>query len=574
MATVSLTINGKRLQAAEGQTVLEVARTAGINIPTLCHMENISPTGACRLCMVEVTGMRSLAAACALPVAEGMEVRTHSPRVREARETIIKLLLANHPQECLVCTRNGTCELQELARDYGVAERAYEGVRRQVPVDVASASIERDATKCVLCGRCVKVCEEVQGVAAINFARRGFDTVIGPAFGRQINETACVLCGQCTLACPTGALRERSAVEVVWDALSRPDLHVVVEDAPAVRASLGEEFGLPPGTLVTGQMIAALRRLGFAKVFTTNWAADLTIMEEGSELIERLKHGGVLPLITSCSPGWIKFIEHFYPALLPNLSTCKSPQQMFGAVVKSYYAQAAGIDPRKIFVVSVMPCTAKKFEASRPEMEVDGIRDVDAVLTTRELARMIRMANIDFASLEPEEFDDPLGVSTGAGDIFGVTGGVMEAALRSGYYLATGRELENVDLVAVRGLEGVREAVVPIDGLDLRVAVASGLANAAKVLDRLQSGEANYHFIEIMCCPSGCISGGGQPRPTDRARIAARARALYELDRGKPKRRSHLNPQIQMIYEQFLGEPLSELSHRLLHTHYTPRGAD
>ncbi|MHB9091284.1 MAG: [FeFe] hydrogenase, group A, partial [Chloroflexota bacterium] len=385
---------------------------------------------------------------------------------------------------------------------------------------------------------------------------------------------ACVLCGQCSLACPTGALHEKSHVEAVWDALSRPDLHVVVQDAPSVRASLGEEFGLPAGTLVTGKMVAALRRMGFAKVFTTNWAADLTIMEEGSELVDRVVHGGALPLITSCSPGWIKYMEHFYPGLIPNASSCKSPQQMFGAVVKSYYARAVGIDPSKMFVVSIMPCTAKKFEAGRPEMQVDGIRDVDAVLTTRELARMIKMANVDFLSLEPEEFDDPLGFSTGAGDIFGVTGGVMEAALRSGYFLITGRELENVDLVAVRGLEGAREATVPIDGLNLKVAVVSGLANASRLLDRIQSGEAEYHFVEVMCCPSGCVSGGGQPRPTDKARIAARARALYELDRGKQKRRSHLNPQITQIYEQFLGQPLGEKSHRLLHTHYTPRVVD
>ena len=376
--------------------------------------------------------MRSLAASCALPVAEGMDVKTHSPRVREAREAIINLMLANHPSDCLVCTRNGTCELQTLARDYGIVERAYEGAKRNVPVDIASASLERDANKCVLCGRCVKVCEEIQGVGAINFSKRGFDTVIGPAFGKQMNEAACVLCGQCALACPTGALHEKSHIEVVWDALSRADLHVVVEDAPSVRASLGEEFGLPPGTLVTGKMVAALRRMGFAKVFTTNWAADLTIMEEGSELVDRVVHGGALPLITSCSPGWVKYMEHFYPGADPQrvqLQVASADVRRRREVV---LRQAAGIDPNKIFVVSVMPCTAKKYEAGRPEMQVDGIRDVDAVLTTRELARMIKMANVDFLSLEPEEFDDPLGFSTGAGDIFGVTGGVMEAALRSG----------------------------------------------------------------------------------------------------------------------------------------------
>ena len=573
MATVSLTINGKRTRAEEGQTVLQVARAHGVNIPTLCNREDLTPTGACRLCVVEVAGARALAAACALPVSDGMEVRTHSPRVREARETIIKLLLANHPNDCLVCSRNGSCELQQLASDYGISERAFEGARRLLPVDVASASLERDPNKCVLCGRCVKVCEEVQGVGAIGFSRRGFDTIVAPAFGQTINETACVLCGQCALACPTGALRERSAVETVWDALGRRELHTIVQVAPAVRASLGEELGLPPGTLVTGQMVAALRRMGFDRVFSTNWAADLTVMEEGSELVERLKSGGPLPLLTSCSPGWIKFIEHFYPQFLPNLSTCKSPQQMFGAIAKSYYAESAGIDPENIYVVSVMPCTAKKFEATRPEMRVDGLPEVDAVLTTRELARMFKMANLEFAGLEPEEFDLPLGISTGAADIFGATGGVMEAALRSGYYLVTGKELADVELTPVRGLEGCRKAEVDLEGLRLKVAVTCGLANARALLDRIASGQEQYHFVEIMACPAGCISGGGQPRPTDRERIAARARALYEQDRLKPKRQAHQNPVVLQLYREYLGEPLGEKSHHLLHTHYTPREA-
>ncbi len=571
MASLSLTINGKKVEAESGQTILEVARANGYHIPTLCQFANLTPTGACRLCVVEVKGMRALAASCAMPVAEGMEVDTNSARVRDAREVVINLLLANHPNDCLICNRNGQCELQDLAQEYGIRERHYIGAKRIAPVDFSSASIERDPDKCILCERCVKVCEEIQGVGAINFSRRGFEMSVGPSFERQISESSCVLCGQCTLACPTGALTEKSNIDEVWDAINNPQLYVVAQDAPSVRASLGEEFGLPAGTMVTGKMVAALRRLGFQKVFTTNWAADLTIMEEGSELVHRVTTGGQLPMITSCSPGWIKYMEQFYPKLIPNVSSCKSPQQMFGAVVKSYFAEQAGIDPKDMFVVSLMPCTAKKFEAARPEMQVDGVRDVDAVLTTRELARMIKQANIDFINLEPEEFDDPLGFSTGAGDIFGVTGGVMEAALRSGYYLVTGKELEDVDLTEVRGLSGVREATVPMGDLELKVAVVSGLEPASKLLDRIESGEADYHFVEVMCCPSGCISGGGQPRPTNQETIAARARAIYEQDKGKAKRRSHLNPDVIGIYEKYLGKPLGEKSHHLLHTHYRPR---
>jgi iron-only hydrogenase group A len=500
-------------------------------------------------------------------------VHTASEKVQQARKFTVELLLSAHPQECLTCARNLKCELQRLAEEMGIREVRFPGAKPEPRIDESTPSIRRDSSKCILCRRCVTVCQEVQKVGALSAQERGFDTYIGPAFGDDLGEAACALCGQCINVCPVGALTEKDYTQEVWKAIHDPDKIVVAQDAPAVRAALGEEFGLPPGTLVTGKMLEALRRLGFDIVFDTNFAADLTIIEEGNELLKRVKGGGTLPMITSCSPGWIKFIEHFYPQLLAHLSTCKSPHQMLGALTKTYYAQKAGIDPTKMVTVSIMPCTAKKFECNRPEMRDSGFQDVDYVLTTRELARMIKTAGIDFVNLPDGKYDDPLGEYTGAATIFGATGGVMEAALRTAYEVATGKKLENVDFAAVRGLEGVKEAAVAIDGLgEVRVAVAHGLGNAKKLMDRLASGNANYHFIEVMACPGGCVAGGGQPMPVNNEVRRLRAQALYQEDKKLKYRKSHENPSITKIYQEFLKEPLGEKSHHLLHTKYTKRG--
>ncbi|SHI86662.1 NADH-dependent [FeFe] hydrogenase, group A6 [Desulfofundulus thermosubterraneus] len=571
MSLVTLTIDGRQVQVPPGTTILAAARQAGVKIPTLCYLEELNVIGACRLCLVQVEGARALVAACVTQVGEGMVVHTNSPAVRQARRLNLELLMSNHPQECLTCVRNTSCELQQLAAELGVGEIRLQGEMSPYEVDDSSPSIIRDPRKCVLCRRCVAVCEKVQGVSAIAVQERGFDTVVAPAFLAPLGEVNCVNCGQCSLVCPTAAIHERDETDKVWAALADPEKHVVVQTAPAVRVSIGEMFGLEPGSIVTGKLVAALRRLGFDKVFDTDFTADLTIMEEGSELIHRLQNGGRLPLITSCSPGWIKFIEHFYPNLLPNLSTCKSPQQMFGTLAKTYYAQKEGIDPVRIFVVSIMPCTAKKYEAGRPEMTSSGYRDVDVVLTTRELGRMLKQAGIDFESLPEEDYDAPLGISTGAGVIFGATGGVMEAALRTAYELVTGATLLSLDFEEVRGLEGVKEASVNLAGTELKVAVAHGLGNARKVLDAVVNKEREYHFIEIMCCPGGCIGGGGQPVPVDNEIRAKRIAAIYQVDRQMPLRKSHENPAVQALYREFLGEPLSHKSHELLHTHYTPR---
>lgn len=571
METITLTIDGREVQVEKGKTVLEAAQAAGIKIPTLCYHPELRPEGACRVCVVEIKGAKSLVASCVMPAANGMEVKTNTPFVRQARRTAIELLLANHPSDCLICERNGNCELQTLAHDLGVREIPYQGEKRDVPKDSSSPSIVRDPNKCILCGRCVRMCSEVQGVSALGYVGRGWDTLVLPLFNQNLADVACVNCGQCTTVCPTGAITEKSYVDEVWQALGDPNKHVVVQTAPATRVSVGEALGMPAGSIVTGKMVAALRRLGFDRVFDTDFSADLTIMEEGHELLERLQHGGTLPLITSCSPGWIKYCEHFYPDLLPHLSTCKSPQQMFGALAKTYYAEKMGLKPEDVYVVSIMPCTAKKFEAQRPEMSASGVPDVDAVLTTRELARMLKEAGIDFANLPDEEYDAPLGISTGAGAIFGATGGVMEAALRTVYEVVTGKSLENLDFTAVRGLDGVKEAVVDLDGKTVKVAVAHGLANAKKVLDKIKAGEADWQFVEIMCCPGGCIGGGGQPVPVDREKRAARIKAIYEVDAAMPLRKSHENPAVVTLYQEYLEKPLSEKSHQLLHTHYTPR---
>lgn len=572
MSMVSVTIDGKAVQVEAGTTILEAARLAGVKIPTLCHLEGISATGSCRICVVNVKGARTLQAACVTPVADGMVVVTASPEVRAARRLTLELILSDHHQDCLKCVRNQNCELQALAAELGVRTSRFEGQRRAQPRDLSSPSLVRDPEKCILCRRCVAVCGQVQGVGAIAPKHRGLMTAIGPAFEDSLLDAACTMCGQCALVCPVGALYEHEQVDEAWAALGDPEKHVVVQTAPAVRVSIGEAFGLPPGAVSTGRLVAALRALGFDKVFDTDFTADLTIMEEGHELLDRLQNAGPLPLFTSCSPGWVRYAEYFYPELLPNISTCKSPQQMFGTLAKTYYADKAGLDPAQVVVVSVMPCTAKKLEAVRPEMATSGYRDVDIVLTTRELARMIKEAGIDFGRLEDSEYDAPLGLSTGAAVLFGATGGVMEAALRTAYEVVTGRELPGIDFTSVRGLDGIKEAVVDLDGVELRVAVGHGLANARQIVECVQTDRNRWHFVEIMCCPGGCIGGGGQPIPTNTAVRSQRMAGIYEADRGMQLRKSHQNPAVLELYRDFLGRPLGERSHRLLHTHYVARG--
>jgi len=569
---INVTIDNQKIEIEEGRTILEAARRAGIHIPTLCYLPEVQAIGACRVCLVEVEGNRTLQASCVLPATNNMVVHTRTEKVRKARKFAVEMLLSNHPFECLTCPRNLNCELQSLASELGIREVRFTGAKSEGRIDESSPSIRRDQTKCILCRRCVTVCQEIQSVTALFTVGRGFDTRVEPAFNREIGDVACTNCGQCSLVCPVGAITEKENIQEVWDALNDPAKFVVIQDAPAVRAALGEEFGYPPGTLVTGKMLAAVRKLGFDRVFDTNFAADLTILEEGSELLKRVAEGGTLPLITSCSPGWIKFIEHFYPELLPHLSTCKSPHQMLGALTKTWYAQKADVDPKNMVVVSVMPCTAKKFECQRPEMKSSGYQDVDYVLTTRELAKMIKQAGIDFTNLPDGNYDDPMGEYTGAATIFGATGGVMEAALRTAYEVATGKTLESVEFTAVRGLEGIKEAVVPVEGIgDVRVAVSHGLGNARKLLERVKEGKVQYHFIEVMACPGGCVGGGGQPIPVNNDVRTRRAQALYAEDCALPLRKSHDSPSIKKLYDEFLGKPLGEKSHNLLHTKYTPR---
>ncbi|HOH89755.1 MAG TPA: NADH-dependent [FeFe] hydrogenase, group A6 [Bacillota bacterium] len=576
MEMVNITIDGIKAQVPKDCTVLEAAKLLDINIPTLCHLKGINEVGACRMCVVEVKGARTLQASCVLPVSEGMDVRTCSPAVMDARKTILDLMLSRHERECLTCSRNLNCELQKLCDEMGIDKVSFEGEKIRYTVDEASPSIVRDQNKCILCGRCIAVCRDIQHTEAINFVNRGIRTTVATPYGKALTEVNCINCGQCIKICPVGALREKDDTQKVWSALGNPDLHVVVQTAPAVRVGLGEEFGMPVGTNVEGKMITALKRLGFDRVFDTDFSADLTILEEGTELLNRIKNGGKLPLITSCSPGWIKFCEHNYHEFLDNLSTCKSPQQMMGAVAKSYYAEKAGIDPKKIFVVSVMPCTAKKFEADREEMAVGGLKDVDVVLTTRELAKMIKQARINFTVLDDGEYDSILGDSTGAAVIFGATGGVMEAALRTVADILTGEDLKKIDYIPVRGMEGIKEASVNINGVDVKVAVAHGTGNAAKLLDNIKNGKADYHFIEVMACPGGCINGGGQPILIDKEKTEEvkklRAQGLYKIDREDRKfRKSHENPQVKKLYEEYLEEPNSHIAHRLLHTRYNER---
>lgn len=583
---IRIKINGSPYLMYEGISVLEACAEVGIKIPSLCYLEGLSKRASCGICVVEVSGARTLMRACVTPIREGLEVFTNTARVRKARQVNIKLLLANHPRNCLECDKNLRCELQKLSDDLDVKDINYPNIRKtHYPADCSSDSIVRDHEKCILCARCVEVCSQMQSVNAIEIAQRGMEAHVSTFFNKGLAESECINCGQCLLVCPTGALMAKSEVEFVLKALDDPQKHVVVQAAPAVRAAIGEEFGIKPGEPLTGKLTAAMRRLNFDRVFDTQFTADLTILEEGNELISRIQNKGTLPLITSCSPGWIRFAETFFPEILNNLSTCKSPQQMFGALAKTYYAEKASISPDKITVVSIMPCTAKKHEARRPEMnsareywEKKGVspkklpsRDVDYVLTTRELADMIRAAGIDFENLTGENFDSPLGISTGAGTIFGATGGVMEAALRTAYAVLTGSSLKDLNLTNIRGMDGIRKAEVDINGMKLKAAVAHGLKNARELMEEVSEGKSPYHFIEIMTCPGGCSGGGGQPTPVDMETRKKRIEALYKEDESMDIRESHKNQAVNELYEDFLEKPLGKLSHELLHTGYSKR---
>ncbi|MBR2214714.1 MAG: [Selenomonadaceae bacterium] len=568
MSLVHLTINNIPVEVPKGTKIMQAAQSIGIDIPHLCYHEDQRIKAHCRLCSVEVTGRKRLLAACSTEVWEGMEVHTDTAVVRDAQVTILQLMLANHHKDCLSCPRNQNCDLQRLCSRFNIMESHLPSVVKEAERIATNPAIVRDPAKCIRCGRCIRACKDVQGIAALTYAHRSSDITVTTAFDKPMEKTDCVLCGQCSLVCPTGAIVEKDDTDAVLDALQNPGKHVIVQVAPAVRVALGDAFGLEPGDIVTGQMVTALKLLGFDKVFDTNFGADLTIMEEGSEFLHRLEHGGTFPMITSCSPGWVNYIEKHFGDFTAHLSTAKSPMSMFGAVAKTYYPEKTGIDKQNIVTVAVMPCTAKKFEAARPEMGRDGIPDVDIVLTTRELIKLIKYVGISFNNLPESDFDSPLGLGTGAGAIFGATGGVMEAALRTVYEKYTGKTLERLDFTAVRGFEGIKETTVDLGDRDVRVAIAHTLKNARKLMEEIQRGASPYDFIEIMACPGGCIGGGGQPIGTTNAVRQKRMAALYELDKSLPLRKSHENPDIITLYKEFLGEPLSEKAHELLHTHY------
>jgi len=577
---VNVKVNGIPVQVAEGSTVLEAAKKANVKIPTLCYNPDLSPWASCGICVVKIEGSNKMLRSCCTPVSEGMSIISNDPDLVQTRKTVIELILSTHPDDCLACPRNQACELQTLAQEFGIREQPYKKMVRDIPQDTSTGSLILNPSKCIRCGRCVEVCQEMQGVWAVEFLGRGESIRIAPAADVKLGDSPCIKCGQCSAHCPVGAIYENDQTKLVWDALMKegPEAKTcAVQIAPAVRVALAESFGLPPGTDLTGKIYTALRRLGFDAVFDTNFSADLTIMEEGHELLFRLRKALVdkepvaLPMLTSCSPGWIKFIEQFHPEFIENLSTCKSPQQMMGAILKSYWARREGLDPEKIYSVAIMPCTAKKFECSRPEMIHDGVADIDAVLTTRELVQLVRMHGLKMTQLEPEVPDNPFGVRSTAGKLFGASGGVMEAALRTAHFMLTGTDAEPLEMTAVRGLDGIKESRVKIADLELGVAVVSGLANARKLVEQVKNGRRDIHFIEVMTCPGGCIAGGGQLIGADLEAIRARMQGLYALDSEGELRTSHGNPFIQRLYEEFLGEPLGERSHHLLHTHYGKR---
>ena len=574
---IKLTIDDKEVEVKKGTTILEAARQAEVDVPTLCFLKDINEVGDCRMCIVEIEGRRGFIPSCVQKAEEGMIVHTNTKNVADARRVILELIISNHKVECLTCTRSGNCELQELAKKFNIRDIEFPGTIIEHEIDDVSPAIVRDFSKCVLCRRCVATCKNVQKIGAIDCINRGFESCVSTVGNKSLNDVNCTFCGQCIQSCPTGALHEKETIDEVWEKLKDPDSYVVVQTAPAVRAAIGEEFGMDIGTNATGKMVTALKRLGFDKVFDTNTGADFTIMEEANEFIERFTNkDAVLPMITSCSPGWIKYIEMNYPELLPHLSTCKSPHQMFGALIKTYFAEKEGIDPSKIYVVSVMPCIAKKFERTRDGMENEGLCDVDNVITTRELARMIKQANIEFTEIEESEFDAPMGEATGAAAIFGTTGGVMEAALRTAQDTLTGKDLDKIDFEAVRGGDGIKRANVKIADKEIKVVAASGLANAQKILEEIKSGKADYQFVEIMACPGGCVMGGGQPIKSSKTRAEVdvrklRADCLYSIDEKSTIRKSHENPVIKKVYKEYLEKPGSEISHKLLHTHYVER---
>ena len=573
---INLTIDGKQIQCEEGLTILEAALKNGIDIPTLCFLKEINEVGDCRMCIVEVEGRRGFATSCITKAEDKMVVHTNSKAVLDARKTTLDLILSNHHRDCLTCIRNENCELQALAQKFGMDKVTYEGEIKEYKIDDKSPSIVRDSNKCILCSRCTATCKNIQEIGAIEKTNRGFDSCISTVNNCSLADSNCTFCGQCIESCPTGALHEKENINDVWNLLHDKDKYVVVQTAPAVRVAIGEEFGMPIGTNATGKMVTALHNIGFDKVFDTNTGADLTIMEEANEFLDRVTNGGVLPMITSCSPGWVRFCEKNFPSELDHLSSCKSPHTMFGALIKSYFAQKYNLDKEKIAVISIMPCIAKKYECSRPEMEVDGIRDVDFVLTTRELARMIKQANIDFVNLEDGKFDDPMGEASGAGAIFGTTGGVMEAAVRTAVETLEGKPVDQITYEMVRGEKGIKEANLFVADKEIKIAVASGLANARKLLEQIERGESPYHFIEIMACPGGCIMGGGQPIKSSKTRMTVdvadlRRKAIYSIDEASTIRKSHENPAIKMLYDEFLEKPGSHVAHKYLHTTYSEK---